>query len=158
MKPLLALALLLFAAVAPLAHADEKPYNETADAKADIQQALAKAGEDHKAVLVVFGANWCPDCRVLDGSFKQGPNADLIAKNFEVVKVDLGRYDHNVEVAKSYGVDVKKGIPTVAVLSAKGDVLTITNDHQLSDARHMGDNGIFQFFQKVVADHPTKSE
>ena len=137
--------------------ADEKPYNETADAKADIQQALARAGDDHKAVLVVFGANWCPDCRVLDGSFKQGPNADLVARNFEVVKVDLGRYNHNVEVAQSYGVDVKQGIPTVAILSARGDVLYVTKDKELADARHMGDDGIYQFFQKVVADHPAKS-
>ena len=157
MKALLTLAFLLFAAVAPTVHADEKPYNETADAKTDIQQALTRASDDHKSVLVVFGANWCPDCRALDTAFKQGPNADLIAKNFEVVKVDLGRYDHNVEVAHSYGVDVKKGIPTVAVLSSKGDVLTTTNDHQLSDARHMSDDGIFQFFQKVVTDHPVKS-
>lgn len=157
MKSLFVLAFVLFSSLTPTLRADEKPYDETADAKADIQQALAKAGGDHKSVLVVFGANWCPDCRVLDASFKQGPNADLIAKNFEVVKVDLGRYDHNVEVAQSYGVDVKKGIPTVVVLSTKGEVLTTTNDHQLSDARHMGDDGIYQFFQKVVAEHPVKS-
>lgn len=158
MKPLLALAFLLLATSAPALRADEKPYNETADAKADIQAALAKATAEHKSVLVVFGANWCPDCRVLDAAFKQpGPTAELVAKEFEVVKVDLGRYDHNVDLANSYGVDTKKGIPTVAVLSAKGDVLSTTNDHQLSDARHMGDDGIHQFFQKVVVEHPAKS-
>ncbi len=159
MKSLLACTLLLFAALAPvLRAAEEKVYNETADAKAEIKQALTKAGSEHKSVLVVFGANWCPDCRVLDAAFKQpGPTAELVAKEFEVVKVDLGRYDHNVEVAESYGVDIKKGIPTIAVLSAKGDVLQTTNDHQLSDARHMGDDGIHQFFKKVVADHPAKS-
>ena len=157
MKPLLALALLLFASLTPTVRADEKPYNEAADAKADIQAALAKAGGDHKSVLVVFGANWCPDCRVLDASFKQGPNAELVAGHFEVVKVNLGNYDRNVDVAQSYGVDVKKGIPTVAILSAKGDVLYVTRDKELADARHMGDDGIFRFFQMVVADHPAKS-
>ena len=157
MKPLLALALLLLASCAPTLRADEKPYNEAADAKADIQGALTKADADRKSVLVVFGANWCPDCRVLDASFKQGPTADVVARNFEVVKVDLGHYDHNTDLASKYGVDIKKGIPTVAVLSAKGDVLRTTNEHELSDARHMGDDGIHQFFVKVVAEHPTKS-
>lgn len=157
MKPLLAFAFLLFASLTPAMQAAEKPYDESADAKADIQGALARAGSDGKSVLVVFGANWCPDCRVLDASFKQGPNAELVAKNFEVVKVNLGNYDRNGDVAQSYGVDIHKGIPTVAILSAKGDVLYVTKDKELADARHMGDDGIYRFFQKVVADHPAKS-
>ena len=35
------------------------PYNESADAKADISAALAEAKAAKVPVLVVFGANWC---------------------------------------------------------------------------------------------------
>ena len=135
--------------VALVLHAGEPAYNETADAKAEVQQALAQAAESHQAVLVVFGANWCPDCRVLNAAFKQGPSAPLIAKDFKVVKVNIGQYDQNVDMAKGYGIDLKKGIPTVASLSAKGDVLYTTKESELADARHMGDDGIYQFFKKV---------
>jgi hypothetical protein len=40
-------------------------YNKTADAKADIDAALALAKADGKRVLLDFGADWCPDCHVL---------------------------------------------------------------------------------------------
>lgn len=132
--------------------AAEPVYNEAADANAEVQQAVAQAGAAHQAVLVVFGANWCPDCRVLDAAFKNGPAAPLIAKEFQVVKVNIGRYDRNMELAQGYGIDLKKGIPTVAILSGKGDVIYTTKESELADARHLGEDGILKFFEKVTAE------
>ena len=65
MKRLILLATLL---VGFNAYATEMPYNPAADAKADVQHALAQAQKNHKPVLVLFGANWCPDCRALAAS------------------------------------------------------------------------------------------
>lgn len=149
MKLLLALSLLMFTIAGQAA---EPVYNENADARAEVQQAIAQATEAHQAVLVVFGANWCPDCRVLDAAFKQGPAAPLIAREFKVVKVNVGRYDRNLDLAQGYGIDLKKGIPTVAILSGKGDVIYTTRESQLADARHLGDDGILKFFEKVTAE------
>ena len=67
------------------------PYDESADAKAAIQQALTAAKSDQVPVLVIFGANWCEDCRSLDTALQAIPNAALMAKEFKVVKVDVGR-------------------------------------------------------------------
>ena len=145
-RPLIALWLSLLFALPVRAG-----YNETADAKAEIRHALAQAAEAHQSVLVVFGANWCPDCRVLDAALTQGPSAPLVAKAFKVVKVDIGQYDRNLDIAESYGVTLKKGIPTVAILSAGGKVSYVTRDSELADARHMGDNGIYRFFKEVTA-------
>jgi thioredoxin 1 len=44
-------------------------YDERADARAEIKEALEKATAEHKRVIVVFGANWCFDCHVLDKAF-----------------------------------------------------------------------------------------
>ena len=44
-------------------------YAPGLDAHAEIKQALALASKEHKRVLVVFGANWCYDCHVLDLAF-----------------------------------------------------------------------------------------
>jgi thioredoxin 1 len=127
------------------------PYNEAADAKADIKQALAQAVEGRQSVLVVFGANWCPDCKVLDLSLKQGDSAALVASSFKVVKVDVGRINKNLDIAEQYGVPLKKGIPAVAVLSSKSEVLYVTRSGELADARNMGDKGIYEFFEKSAA-------
>lgn len=130
------------------------PYDESADAKADIAAALAAAKTDKKPVLVVFGANWCGDCKMLDMTFKEGASAPIIAKNYRVVKVDVQRFTKNVDVADGYGVPLKKGIPAVAVLDATGKVLYATKGGELADARKMGDAGVAEFFAKVVANKP----
>jgi thioredoxin 1 len=147
MKNLRILFCIMFVAAA--AHAADKPYNETADAKLDIQHALA--GATNTPIIVVFGANWCPDCLMLDNAMKHGTTAELLARDFEIVKVDVGHFDKNVDVAESYGVPLKKGIPAVAILSSKGAVLYVTKEGELANARKMSEDGIYQFFKNVTA-------
>ena len=149
------LAIVTIAALPALAASTATgPYDEAADAKADIAAALTAAKADKKPVLVVFGANWCGDCKMLDMAFKEGASAPIIAKNYKVVKVDVQRFTKNVDVADGYGVPLKKGIPAVAVLDATGKVLYATKGGELADARKMGDAGVADFFAKVVASKP----
>lgn len=135
------------------AHAGGPPpiYDEGADAKAALRATLAEAQQARLPVLVVFGANWCGDCRMLDATFKHGPSAPLIAQHFKVVKVDVGRFDRNVDIAESYRVPLKKGIPAVAVLSPQGKLLYATEGGELADARKMGDQGVYDFFSRIAA-------
>ncbi len=126
-------------------------YDEGADAKAAIRATLADAEKAGVPVLVVFGANWCGDCRMLDATFKSGPSAPLIAKSFKVVKVDVGRFDRNVDIAESYRVPLKKGIPAVAVLSPQGKLIYATEGGELANARSMGDQGVYDFFTRITA-------
>ncbi|MGD0536723.1 MAG: thioredoxin family protein [Verrucomicrobiota bacterium] len=140
---------LVFLAMA--ATAADGPYNETADAKLEIRQALAQAAPAETPVIVVFGANWCGDCKMLDSAMKNGASAPLLARDFKIVKVNVGRFDKNVDIAKSYGVPLDKGIPAVAILSAKNEVLYATRAGELANARKMGDKGIYEFFKKVTA-------
>jgi thioredoxin 1 len=154
MKQLLTVITLM---VALACQAADPMYDEAADAKAEIRQALARAAAAGVPVLVVFGANWCGDCKILDMAIKQGASAPLVAKEFKVVKVDVGRFDHNVDVAQSYGVPLKNGIPAVVVLSPSNQVLYVTREGELADARKMGENGIYEFFRKVTPGLKAKS-
>jgi thioredoxin 1 len=145
--------LLLWAASAASAAAvgaTPMPYDESADARTQIHAALGKVGSGPRRVLIVFGANWCEDCRSLDQSLKSGRNADLMAREFEVVKVDVGHFDRNLDVAKSYGDPIRKGIPAAVVLSADERVLYSTKAGELSSARHMSATGVYDFFNSVV--------
>ena len=144
-------ALYLGMFLATAAVAADRPYNEAADAKVDIQQALTQASAANTPVIVVFGANWCGDCRALDAAMKTGASAPLFARDFKIVKVNVGRFDKNVDVAKSYGVPLEKGIPAVAILSPHNEVLYATREGELADARSMGDKGIYEFFKRVTA-------
>jgi thioredoxin 1 len=138
------------AALAFGAAAAERPYNETADATADLRSALAAARADRNDVLVVFGANWCPDCRELDKALN-GRSRGLITGRFQVVKVDVGRFDKNLDLANQYGNPIKMGIPAVVVLTADNKVVYSSKGGELANARKMGDTGIYDFLSSHVA-------
>ena len=126
------------------------PYDELADARTEISDALQSARSDKTDVLVVFGANWCADCKVLDLALRSGKVSSLIHAEFTVVKVDVGRFNKNVEIAAQYGVPLKQGIPAVAVLDPSGRLKVATRAGELADARNMGEDGILAFFTKLA--------
>jgi thiol:disulfide interchange protein len=105
------------------AHANKNLYSETSNATADIAAALLRARREHKRVLLDFGGNWCGDCQVLDIYYHQSPNAELLAKNYIVVHVNIGHMDKNVDVAKKYNVPITKGVPALAIIDAHGNLL-----------------------------------
>jgi thioredoxin 1 len=142
---LAAAALLSFAAIAD----DKAPYNEAADAKAEVAAALKTAGAEKKLTLVVFGANWCGDCKMLDAEMKKGELAKLVGEKYVVVKVDVGRFVKNLDVAEQTGTVLKKGIPAIAILKPDGKPVYQTNGGELADARKMGGAGITKFFEDV---------
>ena len=142
---------LLLAMFACLAMAATLPYDDAADAKADVQRTLAAAQADHRAVLVIFGANWCEDCRALDHALHSGRNAELIAREFDVVKVDVGHFDRNLDVSAEYGDPIGKGIPAAVILSPGNKVLYSTRAGELADARTMSDSGVYDFFKAAAA-------
>ncbi len=142
---------MLLALFATFAAAADSPYDESADARAGVRRALVEAASANASVLVVFGANWCADCRILDATMKKDPTAALVAREFRVVKVDVGRFDRNVDVADSYGVPLKSGIPAIAVVSPRNGVVYATRAGELADARRMGDAGIHALFARAAA-------
>ena len=139
--------LLLTVLLASWAGAASGPYDESADAKAAVQQALSFAKSDQVPVLVIFGANWCEDCRALDLALKTGRNAEQIAHEFKVVKVDVGNFNRNLDLSHSYGDAIKKGIPAAVVLSADNQILYATRAGELANARRMSESGIYEFFK-----------
>jgi len=84
-------------------------------------------------------------------TMQKDPTSALVARAFRVVKVDVGRFDRNVDVATAYGVPLQSGIPAIAILSPRHEVLYATRAGELADARKMGDAGIHEFFERAAA-------
>lgn len=123
-------------------------YPNTPDAKPEIHAALMKARQEHKRVILDFGGNWCPDCHVLDTYFHQSPNDKLLADNYILVDVNIGRYDMNTDVAEKYGVPLKKGVPAVAVLSPDGKVVYAQATGEFENMRHMQAQSVTDFLNQ----------
>jgi thioredoxin 1 len=142
-------AICLLAVLSYAAHAEPLPYDESADAKAAVHQALVAATSRHVPTLIVFGANWCEDCRALDKALQKAPSAALIAGSFSMVKVDVGNFDRNLDLAKKYGNPIEKGIPAAVVVSEDGRILYTTKLGELANARLMSETGVYDFFKRV---------
>jgi thiol:disulfide interchange protein len=115
-----------------------KPYNEDADANAAVNAALAEARTSNKRVLIDLGGNWCPDCVVLSNIMRLPNVAPFIAANYEVVEVDVGRINRNLQIPARFGITKRpEGVPSVLIVDADGKLLNQGHTEALSDAHNM---------------------
>lgn len=127
---------------------DAKLYPPASGARQEITDALAQAGKTHKRVLVIFGADWCYDCHVLDRALQRPDIAPTLKTNYEVVHVDVGEGDKNQDLMNQYQVPMKRGIPAVAVLDASGQLLYSQKNGEFERARALGPEDLLEFLNK----------
>ncbi len=129
---ILVLLSLGFAACQQRKERSEKPqsidtaqvYDEQADARLDINHAIDRAGMTNKKILLIFGANWCSWCKSLHHLFETDQEIrQYLKQHFEVVLIDVGRRDKNMDLSGKYGNPVDNGLPVIVVLDSAGNYL-----------------------------------
>jgi len=115
------------------------PYIEAADAKAAVAKARARAKAGHKLLLIDLGGNWCLDCRILAGTMDLPEVAAFVRRHYELVTVDIGRFDKNLDVPAHYGITQRlAGVPALLVVDPRTDkLLDAGRVSALEDARSM---------------------
>ena len=137
-------------AALPLASAAERLYPETTRAKGDIEAALKEAKAGGKRVIVDFGGDWCPDCKILDINFRKPENAALIKERYVLVHVNVGDkgIKENFDVAERYGIPLKKGVPALAILDADGRVVYAQKNGEFESMRKVDPKAVNDFLKK----------
>lgn len=120
----------------------------TGDARQQIHEAVTRAAREHKNVLLVFGADWCYDCHVLDKAFHRPDVAAVLNPNFEVANIDIGEGDKNLDIAAQYEVALNRGVPAVAVLDSKGALLYSQKSGEWERARALAPQDVLAFLDK----------
>jgi hypothetical protein len=123
-------------------------YAPPEEAKSEVDAALASATRDHKRVILVFGANWCYDCHVLDATFHSKTVAPLVNANYHVVHINVGDEDKNLDLAEKYGVPLKKGIPGLAVLDPDGKLVYSQKEGEFENSTRFGTADVTAFLKK----------
>ena len=123
--------------VPPVAH----PYDVPARAHTAVDAAFEQARATNKRVLIDFGANWCPDCRMLAGVMQLSQVQPWIGRNFIAVSVNVDHFNVNMDIARRYGVTVK-AIPTVLVVTPQGKLLNADGTLVLGNARTMSSQAV----------------
>jgi hypothetical protein len=99
-------------------------YDPTRDADADVAAAFARARANGRMVMIVLGGNWCHDSRALAEHFAEADFQAMLSDRYEIVYVDVGHRDRNLQIPARYGVASLQGTPTVLVLAADGTLLS----------------------------------
>jgi thioredoxin 1 len=123
-------------------------YPAGVDARVEIRQAEQDAAKKHKRILLVFGANWCYDCHVLDRAFRHPEVASVLAENYELVHVDVGAGDKNQDLMKEYGVPMEQGIPAIAILESDGRPIYSQKNGEFENARRLTPEVLVVFLSK----------
>ena len=118
------------------------------DARQQIHDAVARGSREHKNVLLVFGADWCYDCHVLDKAFHRPDIAAVLNPNYELVNVDIGEGNKNLDLAAQYEVALNRGVPAVAVLDSRGALLYSQKAGEWERARALAAEDLLEFLNK----------
>lgn len=128
------------------------PYNEKANADAQVDGALAAAKKQHKLAFIDLGGNWCGDCRVLASLMELPEVKRFVDAHYVVVEVDVGRFNKNLQIPARWGITKRlEGVPAVLIVDPKTNAL-LNKGHvaALADARHMTPQGIGDWIAQWV--------
>lgn len=113
-----------------------KIYNPNADARADIDAAVARAKKSKKHVFIQVGGNWCPWCIAFHQLVDATPALKTyLNDNFEPVLVNWSKENKNEAVMASLNYPGRFGYPVFVILDGKGKVLHIENSAYLEEGK-----------------------
>jgi thiol-disulfide isomerase/thioredoxin len=128
------------------------PYDAQANATQQVKAAKARARAGHKLLLIDLGGNWCLDCRLLAGAMDVAPLKAFLARHYEIVTVDVGRFDKNLAIPARYGITKRlEGVPSLLIVDPRNDtLLNAGRTAALADARSMSPQGLADWLAQWV--------
>ena len=132
-------------AFVPARSAERDIYPAPGQAQSDLAAGLATSAAAHKRVILDFGDNWCPDCRVLDLYFHDSVNRPILEANYILVHLNIGRMNENLDIAERYQIPLRKGVPALAVLGEHGELLYSQRTGEFEAMRGMQSSAVTDF-------------
>ena len=125
-----------------------KPYNDTEDAQAKIEELVTKAAAEGKHVFVQAGGNWCIWClRFNDFVQNTEELKEVVDANYEYYHLNYFKENKNEVVFNKYAPEGNKlGYPFFFVLNGKGEVLNIIGSEALESDKGYDLNKVKQMF------------
>lgn len=120
------------------------PYDVNADADKAVAAAKLRARQGGKRLLIDLGGNWCLDCRLLAGTMELPALKAWLARRYEIVTVDIGRLDKNLQIPARYGIRSRlEGVPALLIVDPRTDKLVNAGSiSALADARSLTPQGL----------------
>ena len=128
-----------------------EPYcNDVIDLR-ELKKFIQSSINLNKQPIIIFGANWCPDARLLEAILQLPSVLQFLDTKCNILNVDVGDYEINTELFKYFDPEIETGIPRVFILDINGNTLNIDSNDKMRTARQQSPQEIFNYFQGFIA-------
>ena len=129
-----------------------EPYLGLKTSILEIQEFIKRTIKSNKQPIVIFGANWCPDARLLEGVIQLPAVKNFLEKNANILNIDVGNYEINTELFSFFDKNIQEGIPRVFIMDRKGKTLNLHVNDTMRKARDLNTQDIFNYLQKFIVE------
>jgi thioredoxin-related protein len=147
MKSIKLFLLFFLSSVITSAFAADSLYHPRANARLDIEKAIAKARAEKKHVLIqAGGGNWCGWCIEFNRFVHADQEMDsILSASFIVYHLNYSPQNTNYEIFKQYGFPVRFGFPVFLVLNADGQLIHTQNSSYLEAGKSYNASKVKEF-------------
>ena len=127
-----------------------EPYSGMLIADDDLKKFINLSVEQNKQSIIIFGANWCPDARLLEAVMQLKLIKKYLDKHSNILHIDVGDYEINTELFKVFDKNIRDGIPRIFIMNRKGRNINLQDNDTMRKARELSTQDIFDYFQEFI--------
>jgi len=127
-----------------------EPYSGMLIADDDLKKFINLSIEQNKQSIIIFGANWCPDARLLEAVMQLKLIKKYLDRHSNILHIDVGDYEINTELFNVFDKNIRDGIPRIFIMDRKGRNINLQDNDTMRKARELSTQDIFDYFQKFI--------
>jgi thioredoxin 1 len=133
-----------------LNNSNPEPFEGKILSLEDLQGFIHEASMQFKQPIIIFGANWCPDARLLDRTLQLPTIKKFLDDRCQILNIDVGQYELNINLLQWFDPSIESGIPRVFILNLDGETLNLDCNEKMRTARDQSSQEIFNYFQDFI--------
>ncbi len=127
-----------------------EPYSGMLIADDELKKFIDLSVSQNKQSIIIFGANWCPDARLLEAVMQLKLVKKYLDKHSNILHIDVGDYEINTELFEVFDKNIRDGIPRIFIMDRKGRNINLQDNDTMRKARELSTQDIFDYFQKFI--------
>ena len=127
-----------------------EPYKKLKISLNELKEFIKYSVDQNKQSIVIFGANWCPDAKFLEAVMQLPTVKNFLEKYVNILSIDIGEYEINMELFNFFDSNIKDGIPRVFIMDKRGLNINLDSNDTMRKARELSTQEIFNYFQEFI--------
>ena len=127
-----------------------EPYSGALVTEHELKKFIEITIHEDKQPIVIFGANWCLDAKLLEGVMQLPTVYTFLETRSKILHIDVGSYEINTELFDFFDKDIQDGIPRIFIMDKAGKNINLQVNDAMRKAREISSQDIFNYFQEFV--------